>query len=345
MGKPKAAAAETPSAPPLNLPEGLPEADWREGVETAAGQDVAEAVVAEVVDATLDRYHEYLLSQLAKPFTANRCTEMLSAMIEVAFLPHDQGEPGFADDELWAAGDEPVPCPRDSWSRGTVPVRKSRRSAAAAAKPVEPPTAQVATAANATKVEVVAADPPAARPLVAAAAAAAPAAPTPPKGARGSRSRANGRLKPKPKRISPLNGAPAAVAAALAPAAGPVGPVGAQGGGAQTRRRSSLTETMDARNQQERSSLTTAKAASGAAKVSYRTSGIIPVVGVRGDKLPRNSVVAAVSVEPGSGKLKAKGVRPSASRADVSRRTSGGRLSKSLGKASGAKKAPPQVSA
>lgn len=41
---------------------------------------------------------------------------------------HDNGEPDIATDPCWNPGEEPVPCGRDSWARGSVPVRRRREN-------------------------------------------------------------------------------------------------------------------------------------------------------------------------------------------------------------------------
>lgn len=119
---------------------------------------------------------------------------------------------------------------------------------------------------------------------------------------------------------------------------GPVGPVGVSGGSRP--RRPSVEETIDARNKAERASLETIKEKHKTPKVSYRSSGIIPVVGVRGDTLPRNSVVAAVKVEAGGGKLKAKGMRPAPPQDSPRRPSRGSRASAPYTKTETAKKLP-----
>lgn len=144
-----------------------------------------------------------------------------------------------------------------------------------------------------------------------------------------------------PKRNSQKNTGTAGRASRPSQVVGPVGPVGVAG--VQRTRRSSVEQTIDARNNAERMSLKTVKTANGTPKVSYRSSGIIPVVKVRGDTLPRNSVVAAVKVEGGGGKLKVKGIKPvpptdTKRTSTLPKRTSAGRVHKPYPKPSTTKK-------
>eukprot|EP00038_Savillea_parva_P031256 m.84250 g.84250 ORF g.84250 m.84250 type:complete len:386 (+) comp9588_c2_seq1:3426-4583(+) len=345
MGKQKVVVAETPPSPPINLPAGLGEAEWRAFVEADAGQDIAGEIVSEVVDAALARYQEHLLSHLAKPFVAGRCADMLMSTIEVAFLPPDHGEPDFQSDHLWAAGDEPVPCSRDSWSRGTVPVRKARAVSKAIVTPPETIVESSVDSSSLTKSKDVN--------TVGAA--------TEPQHGVGAKHGAGNKSAASSSSIDRRDGNPAAPSSKMAsPRKGTGGSAGSSGSrhvsrgpqresnvaapGRQGSRTSQTTKeargstttvspvtaggstgsrydapqsgpavvsrVIQQRESAERASLDSVKQTHKTPKVSYRTSGIIPVVGVRGDKLPRNSVVAAVTVEAGAGKLKGKALRP-----------------------------------
>ena len=73
----------------------------------------------------------------AKAFTLNALEAHLLSALEVEFIDYDIGEPAGASN--WDVGEEPVPCPIDSWSRGALPIKAPKPVPSLPPAPAEPP--------------------------------------------------------------------------------------------------------------------------------------------------------------------------------------------------------------
>ena len=60
------------------------------------------------------------LSEKAKSYTVNMLEKSMRAQLEMFYIDFDIGEPEGAGD--WSVGEEPTPCPIDSWSRGALKI-------------------------------------------------------------------------------------------------------------------------------------------------------------------------------------------------------------------------------
>jgi hypothetical protein len=69
-------------------------------VDAEDADEAAEGAVDLVRSAILAEIHERSLSDKAKPYTARRCREMVSCMVEAHFLNRDPGE-GLHTSSLW----------------------------------------------------------------------------------------------------------------------------------------------------------------------------------------------------------------------------------------------------
>lgn len=106
------------------FPRGISEDDWKNHMDADAGELIVEDTVEGIIAGVLNQLHDHVLNNSAKPFLARKAKDSLVCMIDAAFLAHDTGEPDIATDPRWNPGEEPVPCCRDSWARGSVPVRR-----------------------------------------------------------------------------------------------------------------------------------------------------------------------------------------------------------------------------
>lgn len=110
------------------LPRGITEDEWTDHMDADSGELVVEDTVGDIIADVLNRLHDHVLNRSAKPFLAKKAKDSLVCMIDASFLAHDTGEPDIATDPCWNPGEEPVPCGRDSWARGSVSVRPRRQN-------------------------------------------------------------------------------------------------------------------------------------------------------------------------------------------------------------------------
>ncbi|XP_064350462.1 uncharacterized protein C2orf81 homolog [Camelus dromedarius] len=121
--------AEKPRPPKLPVPqEGEVPGELTE-VEVAKlrareeGEEVVGDIVEELMDQVMDAACKSYLERQCIPYAVNRARETILQMVQMRFVPRDEGEPHLAEDPTWAEDEEPSPCPIDTWARGAVPLR------------------------------------------------------------------------------------------------------------------------------------------------------------------------------------------------------------------------------
>ena len=86
-------------------------------------QEVVCDLLDEIVGLALDQLKEKERRAALVPFVVSAIEQQLAIGLKMFFIDHDIGEPEGAAN--WAPGEEPVPVPIDSWSRGAV-VQRSK---------------------------------------------------------------------------------------------------------------------------------------------------------------------------------------------------------------------------
>ncbi|XP_074197610.1 uncharacterized protein LOC123619360 [Camelus bactrianus] len=75
------------------------------------------------MDQVMDAACKSYLERQCIPYAVNRARETILQMVQMRFVPRDEGEPHLAEDPTWAEDEEPSPCPIDTWARGALPLR------------------------------------------------------------------------------------------------------------------------------------------------------------------------------------------------------------------------------
>eukprot|EP00039_Didymoeca_costata_P020192 m.340409 g.340409 ORF g.340409 m.340409 type:complete len:152 (+) comp19278_c0_seq1:184-639(+) len=83
-------------------------------------------IVSSLLDTSLNQIHDLIISEKANKYSALRCKEAVSVVVETNFLHRDVGEPGIETDSTWKAGEEPPQSTMDSWGRGTIHTIEKR---------------------------------------------------------------------------------------------------------------------------------------------------------------------------------------------------------------------------
>ena len=87
-------------------------------------QEVVCGLVEELVDLSLVEVKESERKKALVPFVVTDVSKSIRECVGLYFVDHDVGEPSLASASNWQCGDEPVPAPVDSWSRGAVKLRE-----------------------------------------------------------------------------------------------------------------------------------------------------------------------------------------------------------------------------
>ena len=107
-------APKKEAAPPEPTEEAVVELDPWETQEVVCG------LVSELVDGALAEVKETERKAALVPFVVEDILQTTRQCIAVYFLDHDIGEPSLDTAPNWTAGEEPIPAPVDSWSRGAI---------------------------------------------------------------------------------------------------------------------------------------------------------------------------------------------------------------------------------
>ncbi|KAB1276526.1 Uncharacterized protein Cadr_000007923 [Camelus dromedarius] len=75
-----------------------------------------------LVDRVMDAAYKSYLEWQCIPNTVEWELETMLQMVQMGFMPQDEGETHLAEDPMWAKDEEPSPCAIDSWAQGAVPV-------------------------------------------------------------------------------------------------------------------------------------------------------------------------------------------------------------------------------
>ncbi|EPY73645.1 hypothetical protein CB1_002666001 [Camelus ferus] len=122
-------SAEKPRPPKVLVPQanivpgGLTEAEVAKLRAREEGEEVVGDIMEELVERVMDAAYKSYLERQCIPYTVDWARETMLQMVQLRFMPRDEGEPNLAEDPTWAEDEEPTPCPIDTWARGAVPVR------------------------------------------------------------------------------------------------------------------------------------------------------------------------------------------------------------------------------
>ncbi|KAB1262213.1 uncharacterized protein Cadr_000021608 [Camelus dromedarius] len=122
-------SAEKPRPPKVLVPQanivpgGLTEAEVAKLRAREEGEEVVGDIMEELVERVMDAAYKSYLERQCIPYTVDWARETMLQMVQLRFMPRDEGEPNLAEDPTWAEDEEPTPCPIDTWARGAVPVQ------------------------------------------------------------------------------------------------------------------------------------------------------------------------------------------------------------------------------
>ncbi|XP_064350429.1 uncharacterized protein C2orf81 homolog [Camelus dromedarius] len=67
----------------------------------------------------MDAVCKSYLERQCIPYAVNGARETILHVVQMRFVPQDEGEPHLAEDPTWAEDEEPSPCPIDTWALGS----------------------------------------------------------------------------------------------------------------------------------------------------------------------------------------------------------------------------------
>nr|XP_031322332.1 uncharacterized protein LOC105105425 [Camelus dromedarius] len=126
---PERPKAEKATSPKVLVPQGdivpgrLTEAEAVGLKALKEGEEVVGKIMDELIDRVMDATYKSYLEQQCIPYAVNRARETILQMVQMRFVPQDEGEPHLAEDPTWAEDKKPSPCLIDTWAPGAVPVR------------------------------------------------------------------------------------------------------------------------------------------------------------------------------------------------------------------------------
>ncbi|XP_074197593.1 uncharacterized protein LOC141573378 [Camelus bactrianus] len=115
--------AEKATSPKLTVPQGgvvpgrLTEAEGAKLRAREEGEEVVGDILEELVDPVMDAACKSYLERQCIPYAVNGARETILHVVQMRFVPRDEGEPHLAEDPTWAEDEEPSPCPTDTWAR------------------------------------------------------------------------------------------------------------------------------------------------------------------------------------------------------------------------------------
>lgn len=87
-------------------------------------QEIVCGLVDELIDLSLTEVKESARKKALVPYVVADVSSSIRQCMGLYFIDYDVGEPSLATASNWQCGDEPIPAPVDSWSRGAIKLRE-----------------------------------------------------------------------------------------------------------------------------------------------------------------------------------------------------------------------------
>ncbi|KAM4810405.1 uncharacterized protein C2orf81 homolog [Rhinophrynus dorsalis] len=107
------------------MPGRFTEDEWISFVTLGDGEDAVGEIIDSLLSRVMDECFQIYLRQQMIPYTISQARDAMVQVVEWTFVPRDEGEGEVTMDRTWLDGEEPRPCPTDSWAQGCVPVTQA----------------------------------------------------------------------------------------------------------------------------------------------------------------------------------------------------------------------------